>query len=108
MHTVHKHEYVYMYIHTYMKNGITVVWEIFDLEIFSYSNNCSKFKRVKFSHGKFKRAKFCTVEISCMHACTYIRNYNNVRDTWKELRTSIIIVVAMSILNYFQAQGRSA
>ena len=29
----------------------TIVWEIFDLQIFSY-NNCSKFKRVKFSHGE--------------------------------------------------------
>ena len=84
----------------------SVVSEIFDLEIFSYSNNCLKFKRVKFSHREFKRAKICTRNI--MYACMYViictRHLARVEDEY----IIIIIVVAVSILNYFQAQGRSA
>ena len=38
--------------HIYSQILDTVVWEIFVLEIFSYNNNCLKFKRVKFSHGE--------------------------------------------------------
>ena len=84
----------------------TVVWEILDLEIFSYNNNCSKFKRVKFSHRKFVRSEY----LSRVYAvCTYNYVRNTIARVEEEYIIIIIVIHCCHVYSkLFQAQGRSA
>ena len=52
----------------------TVVWEIFDLEIFSHNSTCAKFKRMEIFSWRIIRSANLIWDIT--RACAYIRTFS--------------------------------